>query len=181
MTDEFSTSGRSGDLTSLLIGFMAGLRSMTPLAAITWAQAWGWLQPRGVFAKTGTPPARLLLSLSASGEHLVDKLPMTPSRLTTPSLIVRAKTGGLSAAVLASGTDGNWLRGALLGGVGAVLGSYAGYHARVGLTAKAVTAAEAKGVPAEVVKIGVAVAEDVVAVAGSLWVLRKAGGEPRDI
>jgi uncharacterized membrane protein len=174
MTNESSSPTRGGDTNSLLIGFMAGLRSATPLAAIAWAQKWGWLQPRGVFAKTGSTQARVLLSMAASGEHLVDKLPFTPSRLRTDSLIVRAKLGGLSGASVACATGGSWVRGALLGATGAVLGSYAGYHFRTGLSSKLAARAEANGSSPEPAKLAVAVAEDLLSVAGSLWVLSRA-------
>jgi uncharacterized membrane protein len=160
-------------MSYILIGFMAGLRSMTSLAAIAWAQKWGWLLPRGVFAMAGSTPAQVLLSAAASGEHFVDKLPFTPSRLQTPSLIVRANTGGLSGAIMASAGGESPTRGALLGAVGAVLGSYAGYHFRMALTSKAVASAEARGSSTEVAKLLVAVVEDMIAVAGSFWVLSK--------
>jgi uncharacterized membrane protein len=160
-------------MSYILIGFMAGLRSMTSLAAIAWSQKWGWLRPRGVFANTGSTPARALLSAAASGEHIVDKLPFTPSRLQTRSLIVRANTGGLSGAIVASAAGASPARGALLGAVGAILGSYAGYHFRIGLTSKAVASAEARGSSTEAAKLLVAVAEDVIAVAGSFWVLSR--------
>jgi uncharacterized membrane protein len=174
MTNETASPTRSGDSTSLLIGFMTGLRSATPLAATAWAQKWGWLQPSGVFAKSGSTPARAVLTLGAAGEFVADKLPFTPSRLRTSGLIVRAKLGGASAATVASATGENVLRSSLLGAVGAVLGSYAGYHFRVGLTSALTKKAEAEGRSAEGTKIAVAVVEDVIAVAGSLWVLSKA-------
>lgn len=173
MTNELSSPTRSGDMDALLIGFMAGLRSATPLGAIAWAQKWGWLRPQGLFAKSGSTPARALLTLGTAGELVADKLPFTPSRLMTPGLIVRAKTGGLSGAIVASSSNQSWLRGALLGAVGGVLGSYAGYHFRVGLTAKATDAAEKRGGSPAAAAFAVAVVEDAVAVLGSLWLLKQ--------
>jgi uncharacterized membrane protein len=183
MTNKPSSPTRGGDSTALLLGFMTGLRSATPPAGVAGAQKWGWLQPEGVFAKSGTDAARALLTLGAAGELVADKLPFTPSRLQTPSLIVRAKLG--AAAAMVAGSDRRngtpWMRSALLGGVGAVLGSYAGYHFRVGLTSKLVQQPEERGSSPVPAQIGVALVEDALTVLGTLWVLRGARGKQQDV
>jgi uncharacterized membrane protein len=70
--------------------------------------------------------------------------------------------GALTGACLASGGGQGIPAGALLGAVGGVLGCFGGYMARTRLV-------RALGVP----DIYVALLEDLVTVAGSLWVVSR--------
>jgi uncharacterized membrane protein len=63
-------------LLALLIGVIAGLRSMTPPAAVSWAARLGWLHldntPLAFLGFAATP---YILSLFAIAELITDKLP----------------------------------------------------------------------------------------------------------
>jgi uncharacterized membrane protein len=124
-------------ILALIIGFVAGLRSMTAPAAVSWAACFGWLTLRGTplqFMGSGVTVA--IFTLAALAEYVADKLPRTPNRISTGPLIGRIVLGGLSGAALAVALGDSLLAGALLGGLGAVLGAYAGYHARRRLVAR---------------------------------------------
>jgi uncharacterized membrane protein len=95
-----------------------------------------------------------MLLVNAAGEIVVDKLPFTPSRLIPGSLVVRTGIGGLAGSLVARAAGLQPIRGAAIGAVGALVGSYAGYQVRSGLV-------DASGMPDPLV----AVLEDVAAVA----------------
>lgn len=177
MTTESSSPTRSGDLNSFLIGFCNGLRSATPLAAIAWAQSLGWMRSEGVFAKSATEKARIGLTVAAAGEFVADKLPFTPSRLETRGLVLRTLGGAYTGAAVAAANNRSWGRGALLGMAGSVIGSYAGYHYRVGAGKGLAKSAEKNGSSTARALVGIALVEDAAAVLGSLLVLHQARGE----
>src|SRR5260370_16795392 len=85
------------------IGIVAGLRSMTGPAAVSWAGHLGWLSLRGSrLAFMASPLAVAILSVAAIAEYVNDLLPKTPSRTPPGPFIARFVTGGLSAACLSS-------------------------------------------------------------------------------
>ena len=66
------------------IGFVAGLRSLTAPAAVSWAAHLGWLDLQGSpLAFMGSMAAVAIFSILALAELVADKLPTTPNR-TTP-------------------------------------------------------------------------------------------------
>jgi uncharacterized membrane protein len=116
---------------ALGIGVVAGLRSLTAPAAVSWAACLGWLDLHGSpVAFMGSRVAVAILSLLAVAEYVADKLPRTPSRTRPGSLIGRVIMGGLAGACLSVSVGQSWLGGAGLGGIGAVIGTYAGYEIR---------------------------------------------------
>lgn len=140
-----------------LIGFFAGLRSLTAPAATAWAAHLGWLNVQGPLAWIGSTTAVAILSGLALLELVADKLPRTPSRTAPPGLIARAVMGGLSGACVGS-AGGAAEGGALLGILGALAGTFGGYLARINV-------GRALGAP----DLAVAIVEDLIAIAGSLW------------
>ena len=149
-------------LLAFLIGFFAGLRSLTAPAATGWAVHLGWMKPRGQLALIGSIPAVAIFTLLAVVELVADKLPNTPSRTASPGLIARIVMGGLTGAcVAAAGGEGAPL-GTLFGIIGGIMGCFGGFHARTRLV-KAVGTLD----------IYVALLEDLVAIAGSLWVVSR--------
>src|SRR5574342_10349 len=104
---------------ALGIGIVAGLRSLTAPAAVSWTTHLGWLNLGGTpLVFVGSTAVVALLSLAAVGEYVVDKLPKTPRRTRPPSLAFRVLTGGLSGACLSASAGQSMLVGAVLGGVG---------------------------------------------------------------
>src|SRR5690242_17038660 len=120
-------------LSAFLIGVVAGLRSLTAPAAVSWAARLGWLHLENTgLAFLGYAATPYVLSVLAIGELISDKLPKTPSRKAPPGFIARIVTGGLSGAAL--GAAGQMLAGGLIAGVaGAVIGTLGGYEMRVRL------------------------------------------------
>ena len=146
-------------LAALLLGVIAGLRSMTAPAAASWAAA------LGLFKLSGTPLAFLaapvtpwILTVAAVAELVVDKLPMTPSRKVPVSFGARIVTGGLAGAAVGAAA-GALPIGIALGAVGAVAGTYGGAAARGRLAA-----ALGRDLPAALI-------EDLVAVGGAALVV----------
>src|ERR1700722_17736131 len=101
---------------AFLIGVIAGLRSMTAPAAVSWAARLGWLHLENTWlAFLGFAATPYIISVLAIGELIADKLPKTPSRKSPPGFITRIVTGGLCGA--AFGEASHSLIGGLLAGV----------------------------------------------------------------
>jgi uncharacterized membrane protein len=116
---------------ALAIGFVAGLRSMTAPAAVSWAARLGWIDLNGSpLHWMGSGVAVAVFSVAAVAELVADKLPTTGRRTAPGPLIARIILGGLAGACLAISARGPWLAGGVLGGVGAVIGAFAGYETR---------------------------------------------------
>ena len=116
------------------IGIVAGLRSLTAPAAVSWAAHLGWLDLQGSsLAFMGSTVAVVIFSLLAVAEYVADLLPATPRRTTPGPLIARIVTGGLSGACLCASASHSLPLGAVLGGLGGVVGAFTGYEARTRL------------------------------------------------
>jgi len=121
---------------AVLIGFVAGLRSLTAPAAVSWAAHLGWLDLEGsALAFMGSTLAVIVFSVAAVAEFCADLHPATPSRTTPGPLLARIVMGGLSGAALTLAAGQSMLPGALLGGAGGLIGAFVGYQARTRLTA----------------------------------------------
>ena len=118
-------------LLALGIGFVAGLRSLTAPAAVSWAAHLGWLDLGGsALAFMGSTAAVAIFSLLAVAELVADKLPRTPNRTATGPLLGRIVMGSLSGAGIGVSAGGFLIAGMVLGGLGAVIGAFAGYQVR---------------------------------------------------
>jgi uncharacterized membrane protein len=147
---------------AFFIGFFAGLRSLTAPAATAWAVYLGWLKLERPLSFIGSVPAVAIFTLLAVVELVADKLPQTPSRTAPPGLIARIVMGGLAGACVSAGGGQGIFLGVLLGAAGGVVGCFAGYQVRTRLV-KALGARD----------IYIALAEDLVAITGSLWVVSR--------
>jgi uncharacterized membrane protein len=120
---------------ALLIGIVAGLRSMTAPAAVSWAARLGWLDlahtPLAFLGYAFTP---WVLTVFALGELVTDKLPTTPSRKVPMGFGARIVTGGLSGAAIGA-ASGALVVGAVGGIIGAVIGTLGGAAFRARLAA----------------------------------------------
>lgn len=145
-------------LLVLGIGVLAGLRSMTPPAVLSWAVHLGWVSLAGSrLAQMGTLSTALILTVLAAGELVADKLPRTPNRTAPGPLIARIVTGSVCAAALTVAGHGSLGLGVALGAVGAIAGAFGGYQVRRQLVKGA-------GLPDLVVALG----EDLVTIGGAL-------------
>jgi uncharacterized membrane protein len=120
---------------ALLIGIIAGLRTLTAPTAISWA-AWSgrlaledsWLAFLGY---SWTP---WIFTLLALGEFVGDQLPSTPSRTVPMQFGARLVSGAICGAAI--GTPHQAMLGGLLAGVvGAVIGTLGGHAFRLRLAA----------------------------------------------
>lgn len=152
-------------LLALLIGVVAGLRSLTAPAVVAWAAFLGWLDfgPLGVSQTWASWVANVatvvILTVLAIAELVTDKLPKTPPRTAPPSFGARLVMGGFAGAVLGAGP--HWTFSALGAGVvGAVLGTLGGYQVRKRLVA----ARGGQDLP-------IALLEDAVAILGGFAIL----------
>jgi uncharacterized membrane protein len=149
-------------LLAFLIGFFAGLRSLTAPAATAWAVYLGWLKLERPLSLIGSVPAVAIFTVLAMVELVADKLPRTPSRTAPPGLIARIVMGALTGACIATGGPQGIYFSAILGAAGGVIGCFAGYQARTGLVKTL-----------NVRDLYVALIEDLVAVGGSVWVVSR--------
>lgn len=148
----------------VLIGLVAGLRAMTPLAAVSWGAALGWINLSGTWAAfMGATVTPYILTVIALVELVADQLPQTPSRKVPQQFGARIITGGLSGLILGL-PSGNWLVGIVLGIIGAVIGTLGGAELR-GRLAKAF----GRDLPA-------ALLEDLVAIGLALWIVASLAG-----
>lgn len=148
-----------------ILGVVAGLRSMTPPAGVSWAAHFGWVHLEGTpFAFLEAPAARYILLGLMLGELVADKLPFTPGRIQPGAFVARIATGAFSGVALAAGVGGSLTAGAAAGALGAIVGTLGGYRARTGLVRRF-------AVPDYIV----ALAEDVLAVAGAALAVAAAG------
>jgi uncharacterized membrane protein len=141
----------------LAIGFVSGLRTFTGPAVVSWAACYGWLNLQGTaLAFMGSWAAVAIFSILALAEYVADKLPRTPNRTNAGPLIGRILLGGLSGAALAGAAQDSMTMGAVLGGVGAVIGAFAGYEIRRRLVRRLGVKDSFVAVPEDLVAIGLA-------------------------
>jgi uncharacterized membrane protein len=113
------------------IGIVAGLRSLTAPAVVAWGAHLNWLNLHGSpLAFMGSTTAVAILSVLAIGELIADKLPTIPKRTAPAPLTARIITGSLCGACLSAAAGKSLLAGALLCGMGAVVGAFLGYGIR---------------------------------------------------
>ena len=120
-------------LLALLIGVVAGLRTMTAPTGVSWAAHLGWLDLSGTWlAFSGYAWTPWIMSVLALVELVTDQLPSTPSRTVPVQFGARIVSGALAGAAIGAA------RGALIGGlvagiVGATIGTPGGRAVRARL------------------------------------------------
>lgn len=123
-------------LSAIGIGVVAGLRSFTAPALVSWAVHLGWLDLRdSPLAFIGSTAAVVILAILAVGELLGDKWPGTPKRTALAPLAARIVSGGFCGACLFVAANQAWLGGAVAGGIGGLIGAFGGYEIRKRLVA----------------------------------------------
>jgi uncharacterized membrane protein len=140
------------------IGVVAGLRAFAAPAILTWAAKRRWI-------RLGNSPFATIISAKASkrithlavSELIADKLPFTPSRLKAGPLASRVVSGAVCGATIYGVVKRPLMEGAILGGVGAIAGAFAGYYGR-------------KRFSRDKPNLGIAVLEDAVAIGGGILI-----------
>ncbi len=118
-------------LLALGIGVVAGLRSLLAPTVIAWAAHFDLLNLNGSqLAFMGSRTAAVILSIFAVGELIADKLPRMAKRTALAPLVARILLAGLSGASLCVAAGKSLIAGAILGGIGAVIGAFGGYEIR---------------------------------------------------
>lgn len=120
-----------GFLLVLLLGMCTGLRTLTPIAVLCWFAYRNALHLVGWRSFTANIIAVIIFTLMALGEYVGDKLPTTPSRTAPIGLLGRSAFGAFVGLLLAQPLLLNPAAAILLGIVGALLGTYVGWFARV--------------------------------------------------
>jgi uncharacterized membrane protein len=120
---------------ALLIGIIAGLRTLTAPTAISWAAWSGRLALEGSWlAFLGYSWTPWIFTLLALGEFVGDQLPSTPSRTVPMQFGARLVSAAICGAAIGSPHHA-MLGGLLAGMVGAVIGTLGGHAFRLRLAA----------------------------------------------
>jgi uncharacterized membrane protein len=115
---------------ALLAGIVAGLRTFTAPAAVSWAARLGYLNLGGSWlAFMGYAWTPWIFTLLALVEMVLDQLPSTPSRKVPMQFGARIVSGALSGAT-AGAAARSWIIGITAGVIGAVIGTYGGAEIR---------------------------------------------------
>ena len=115
---------------ALLAGVVAGSRTFTGPAAVSWAARLGYLNLDGSWlAFMGYTWTPWIFTLLAIVEMVGDQLPSTPSRKVPMQFGARIVGGALSGATLGS-AGGSWIIGLIAGVIGAVIGTFGGAEIR---------------------------------------------------
>ena len=150
-------------LLALLIGAVCGLRSMTGPALVSWGAHLGWLHlAASHLAFMGSQIALVLFSLCAVGELIADKFPKIPNRTDAGPLALRAIMGAICGGAFAVTFGADFAMACLLGGLGGLLGSFAGFWMRKLATR-----------PGRLPDVLVALTEDLIAVGGGLLLVSR--------
>jgi uncharacterized membrane protein len=115
---------------ALLAGVVAGSRTFTAPAAVSWAARLGYLNLCDSWlAFMGDAWTPWIFTLLAIVEMVLDQLPSTPSRKVPMQFGARIIAGALSGATIGAAA-GSWIAGLIAGVIGAVIGTYGGAEIR---------------------------------------------------
>jgi uncharacterized membrane protein len=150
-------------LLAFLIGVVCGLRSMTAPALVCWGAHLGWLHLQGShLAFLAGTIALIVFSALAVGELIADQLPKIPARTTAGPLTARVVLGALCGGAFAIAGGAPFTMSCLLGGLGGLIGAFAGYWARRVATLEG-----------RLPDLPVALFEDLIAIGGGLFLISR--------
>ncbi len=119
---------------AFLIGLVAGMRSLTAPAIVSWGARSGRLRlEKTPLHFLGHPSAPYIASALAVAELIADKNPKAPSRKAPLGFTARIVTGALSGAAIGLAED-SAVEGLLAGVAGALAGTLGGYELRTRFT-----------------------------------------------
>ena len=118
-----------------LLGFITGMRTMTPMAVLCWFAYLGYLPVQGTWAWwCAKLSVAIALTVLAILEYTADKLYLSPRPTRPAVLMIRFFLGGLVGAILAAGLNASGVEGTILGVLGALVGAFCAYELRHQLT-----------------------------------------------
>ena len=118
-------------ICSFGIGIVAGLRSLTAPAIVSWAGYIGWLSVAvGPFWFVASIPVVVLLTAWALFELVIDKTTKIGDRTGPLGLIFRIVTSSFSGAVVSNAAGTGLTMGLVAGLFGGLIGTYGGYYLR---------------------------------------------------
>ncbi|QDK82381.1 DUF4126 family protein [Spirosoma sp. KCTC 42546] len=150
-------------INTFQIGVVAGMRSMLAPALVSYKLSHTSPEPltQSKLHFLVSPKATMALELMAGGELIGDKLPSAPDRTGQPQLWGRIASGAMCGAALTEADKQPIAYGAVLGAVGAAVGSFAFFHLRHWLTHE-------KDIPDPII----ALAEDALAIGVGLMIIK---------
>lgn len=146
-----------------LLGVVTGMRTMTGIAAVCWGAWLSWIPERGWAMWTTYLVSAIVFTVLAVGEYVNDTR-ATASRKDTFPLLSRLAFGALVGMLGAQAITEPLAGGVIAGVLGAAIGTYAGYGARMRLARRV-----GRDLPVAVLESAFAV----LLAAISLWELRK--------
>jgi uncharacterized membrane protein len=115
----------------LFLGIATGMRCMTPMAVMCWFMWLAMLPVSRLNFWTANIISVIVFMVFALGEFYGDTLPKTPSRKSTGPLVARLVFGAAIGMLVVSSFGEPLAGGFILGVVGALIGTYGGYRARM--------------------------------------------------
>jgi len=117
-------------VVALVIGIVAGIRTFIAPAAISWL---AYTNPNHFLGNSASFMTDVwtagIFSILVIVEFVTDQLPKTPSRKVPMQFIPRLLSGGFCGAVLGA-SSGNSVECAVVGVVGAAIGTFGGFEFR---------------------------------------------------
>ena len=115
-------------IRSILIGIVAGMRSLTPVAVISWAAQRTPQSEINLPGLLSSPRVSKVAFALAAAELLGDKMRSAPARIITPGILARIATGAIAGMAVAP-PKGQRM-GAVLGATAAVGAAYVSFGLR---------------------------------------------------
>ena len=138
------------------MGVVNGLRTVTAPAVVAWAAHLGWINlSSSRLSFMGSLWAVVFFTLGALSEYVFDLLPNTPPRTGARGLRARIVMALLTGACLGvAGGASPWI-GAPISAVGAIVGAFGGYQARVRLVQSLRVPDAVIAIPEDLVAVGI--------------------------
>jgi uncharacterized membrane protein len=140
-----------------LLGLVAGIRSMTPLALLSWLNPGSEKDTSTVDRLLQSPASRATTTLAALGEIVADKFPAIPSRTNPVVLLGRVMIGGVAGMILCQRLHQPLVLGIIGGATGAGIGSFASTSSRVWLSRTTKTPQQLWGGVEDIVALGLGI------------------------
>jgi uncharacterized membrane protein len=115
----------------IILGIATGMRTMTPLAVLCWFMALALLPVDNWTFWAAKIVSVIIFTLCALSEYYIDTLPQTSSRTRILGVSARLIAAALAGAMVAASFQEPLAGGILFCCIGALIGTYGGYHLRM--------------------------------------------------